>query len=292
MLETRDFPVPTRHGSVGARVHRPAGGLLPGLVYLHGGGWTLFSLDTHDRVMREYAARTGCCVLGVDYALSPEQKFPVALEQVIDVVSWLATQGLELGIDAGRLAIGGDSAGANLSVAACLVRRDRHPLRRFAPCCSTTAPSSSHCSAEACRRYGGPEYMLGCEEMSRYWRNYLRSDADAGNPLACPLLADRSRPAARIPRDRGMRHPRRAERRRWPRGCRMPACPRERRLSRRIPQLHRGHVDRRGQQPGPGGRDRRGSGRLSMPARGRGPAAWPDRDGLRPCRGCDGCGED
>ena len=170
-------------------IHRPKRGELPGFIYLHGGGWTLFSIDTHDRVMREYAARAGCCVIGVDYALSPESKFPVPLEQVIDVVRWLVEQGRELGIDADRLAIGGDSAGANLSVATCLVRRD---LKSSPPLCGMVlnyGAFDSHCSAESCRRYGGPEYMLGCEEMSQYWRNYMRSDRDAENPLVCPLLA-------------------------------------------------------------------------------------------------------
>src|ERR1700741_3008921 len=99
MQETRELSVPTRHGAVRARLHRPADGILPGLVYLHGGGWTVFSIDTHDRMMREYASRAGCCVIGVDYALSPEQKFPVALEQVVDVVSWLVEQGSALGVD-------------------------------------------------------------------------------------------------------------------------------------------------------------------------------------------------
>ena len=70
------------------------------LVYLHGGGWTLFSLDTHDRVMREYAARAGVIVVGVDYALSPEARFPVALEQVVGVVRWLRANGAALGVDA------------------------------------------------------------------------------------------------------------------------------------------------------------------------------------------------
>jgi len=171
------------------RIHRPARGELPGLVYLHGGGWTLFSIDTHDRLMREYAARAGCCVIGVDYALSPESKFPVPLEQTIDVVGWLAVQGRELGIDADRLAIGGDSAGANLSVATCLVRRH---LNSSPPLCGIVINYGaflSRCSPDACRRYGGPEYMLGCEEMSEYWRNYMRGDEDAEDPLVCPLLA-------------------------------------------------------------------------------------------------------
>jgi len=189
MRETLNLEAPTRHGNVRLRIHRPGPGELPGLVYLHGGGWLLFSIDTHDRVMREYAARAGCCVIGVDYALSPENKFPVALEQVVDVVTWLAKEGGRLGIDANRLAIGGDSAGGNLSVATCLLRRDSRaspPLRAMV---LNYGAFTTKSSAESCRRYGGPEYMLGCEEMAGYWRDYLRSDEDAGDPLACPLQA-------------------------------------------------------------------------------------------------------
>ncbi len=189
MAETRNLELPTRHGAVRVRVHRPAPGNLPGLVYMHGGGWTLFSIDTHDRVMREYAARAGCCVIGIDYALSPERKFPVALEQVVDVVGWLAENSDELGVDARRLAIGGDSAGANLSVATCLVRRAGRaepPLRAMV---LNYGAFAAHCSEIACRRYGGPDYMLGCEEMAGYWRNYMRGDQDAENPLVCPLIA-------------------------------------------------------------------------------------------------------
>jgi len=189
MLESRDLELPTRHGPVRARVHRPVRGSLPALVYLHGGGWTLFSIDTHDRVMREYASRADCCVIGVDYALSPERKFPVALEQVADVVSQLAAGDGGLGIDAGRIVIGGDSAGANLSVATCLLLRDRAPELPVCAMLLNYGAFVSHCSDDSCRRFGGPDYMLGCEEMIRYWRNYMRSDEDAQNPLVCPLLA-------------------------------------------------------------------------------------------------------
>ena len=189
MQETRELAVPTRHGPVRARTYHPGNGVLPGLVYLHGGGWMLFSIETHDRVMREYASRADCCVIGIDYALSPERKFPVALEQVVDVVDWLAQQGQALGIDANRLAIGGDSAGANLSVAACLLRRDRASVPPLRAMLLNYGAYVSRSSADACRRFGGPDYMLGCEEMNRYWRNYMRSDEDARNPLVCPLLA-------------------------------------------------------------------------------------------------------
>ena len=189
MHETRELAVPSHHGPVRARLYRPAAGTLPGLVYLHGGGWTLFSIDTHDRLMREYAARAGCAVVGIDYALSPEYKFPAALEQVVDALQCLAGQGDAYGIDARRLAIGGDSAGANLGVAASLVRRDQ---RASPPLCAMVLNYGAFvtsCSPEACRRYGGPDYMLGCEEMAGYWHNYLRDAADAEDPLACPLLA-------------------------------------------------------------------------------------------------------
>ena len=189
MQETLNLEVPTRHGKLRVRIHRPERGELPGLIYLHGGGWTLFSIDTHDRVMREYASRAACCVIGVDYALSPEHKYPIALEQVVDVVNWLAAEGRTLGIDAGRLAIGGDSAGANLSVAACLRRRDKVSVPPLVAMLLNYGAFTTHCSEGSCRRFGGPEYMLGCEEMGQYWRNYMQSDDDARNPLVCPLLA-------------------------------------------------------------------------------------------------------
>jgi acetyl esterase len=191
MSETRDLEAPTRHGHVRIRIHRPEPGELPALVYLHGGGWTFFSIDTHDRVMREYADRAGCCVVGVDYALSPEHRFPVALEQVANVVDWLSRSGGALGIDGDRLAIGGDSAGANLSVATSLLRRDAGlpPLRGML---LNYGAFVARCSEDACRRYGGPEYMLGCEEMTAYWRTYVRSEDELRNPLVCPLLAQHS----------------------------------------------------------------------------------------------------
>jgi acetyl esterase len=189
MFDTRELAVPTRHGQVRVRIHWPGQGNLPGFVYLHGGGWTIFSIDTHDRVMREYAARAGCCVVGIDYALSPEHRFPVALEQVVDVVQWLVVEGGGLGIDARRLAIGGDSAGANLGVAASLVLRGQPSSSQLCAMVLNYGAFTTRCSVQACRRFDGPEYMLGCEEMNGYWRNYLRDDRDAEDPLACPLLA-------------------------------------------------------------------------------------------------------
>lgn len=172
------------------RIHRPAEGVLPALVYLHGGGFTLFSIDTHDRLMREYAAACGFAVVGIDYPLSPEARYPVALESVLMVLRWLAAESATLGIDTSRLAIGGDSAGANLALAACLRLHDggQGPWPRAMLLNYGTYSDRSSDEAEA--RFGGPDAVLNRAEMDWFYGNYLREDADRADPCACPLLAD------------------------------------------------------------------------------------------------------
>jgi acetyl esterase len=155
----------------------------PALIYLHGGGWTLFSLDTHDRVMREYAARAGMMVAGVDYALSPEAKFPVALEQVVAVARFLGEQNA-------RIAIGGDSAGANLALSTCLRLRDEGQSQLIRAMVLNYGVFERQSSAEERDRFGGLGNMLTSEEMESFWRNYLRDERDADDPLVCPLRAD------------------------------------------------------------------------------------------------------
>lgn len=177
------------HG-VRARIHIPASGPGTGtLLYLHGGGWTLFSIDTHDRLMREYAARIGCAVVGLDYSLSPEHRFPRALEDVDACIHWLRQNGSAYGLSVGRLAIGGDSAGGNLSLSAALRLRDRGEalpaalLLNYAAL--DTAPRPSY------QRYDGAPYMLNVDEMADFWMNYLGKPS-TDDPYARPLLADLS----------------------------------------------------------------------------------------------------
>jgi len=113
--------IPRPGGAVRCRLYRPGvGGKLPALVYLHGGGWVLGSLDTHDRIMRLLAEKSGAAVLGVDYRLAPENKFPAAYDDALAALRHLLREGASLGIDPARLAVGGDSAGANLALATCL----------------------------------------------------------------------------------------------------------------------------------------------------------------------------
>lgn len=191
MAQTVEVDVPTRHGPVRVRLYRPAGdGPRPLLVYLHGGGWTYFSIDTHDRLMREYAARAGIIVAGVEYALSPGARFPVALDQLLDVLHRASTAGGELGIDASRIAVGGDSAGANLSVAACLTLRDAGQGDLVSGMVLNYGAFDAKHGNETRNRFGETGYMLGHDEMQAYWRNYVRSEADFDLPLVCPLRAE------------------------------------------------------------------------------------------------------
>ncbi len=191
MARSLDLMVDTPHGPVRARLHDPSPATSkPVLIYLHGGGWTLFSLETHDRVMREYAARAGVAVLGVDYALSPEARFPVALEQVEAVALWLSKSAAGLGLDADRIAIGGDSAGACLSMATAIKLRDAGCGDLLRAMLLAYPVFDTEVSHEADRRYGGDGYMLSGAEMAGFWSNYLSGPADARNPLARPMLAD------------------------------------------------------------------------------------------------------
>jgi acetyl esterase len=181
-ITERMVPAPT--GPVRVRFYDPGPDVSkPVLIYLHGGGWTLFSLDTHDRVMREYAARAGVMVAGVDYALSPEAKYPVALEQVVAVARFFGERGE-------RIAIGGDSAGANLALATCLRLRDVGQPQLIRAMVLNYGVFDRRSSPEAHHRFGGAGNMLTSEEMESFWRNYLRDDGDAEDPLVCPLRAD------------------------------------------------------------------------------------------------------
>ncbi len=192
MAQTRDISVATRHGLVRARLHRPAGedAVQPALIYLHGGGWTMFSLDTHDRIMREFAERSGATVIGIDYSLSPETKFPRALEEIVDAIRALHAEGHALGIDPERLAIGGDSAGANLSVAASLLLRDAGTGPALRGMLLIYGCFIDEISPEASSGFGAEGNLLTAAEMATFWDNYLVSHADVLNPLVSPLRAE------------------------------------------------------------------------------------------------------
>ena len=117
-LETAD--------GVRVRIYRPAGmsGSNPALVYFHGGGWVVGSIDTHDGVTRALANRSGCIVVSVDYRLAPEHPFPAAVDDAWSATRWVISEAAELGIDPARVAVGGDSSGGNLAAVVALRARD------------------------------------------------------------------------------------------------------------------------------------------------------------------------
>lgn len=124
--EALELPGPG--GRLAARLYRPSGGpagALPVLLFLHGGGWVLGDLDSHDGLCRRLAALSGCAVLALDYRLAPESPFPAAIEDALAAFAWLREAAGGLGLDPARIAIGGDSAGGNLAAVACLLLRER-----------------------------------------------------------------------------------------------------------------------------------------------------------------------
>jgi acetyl esterase len=188
MAETVDLRVSPL--DVPIRIHRPAADhALPAMIYVHGGGWTVFSLDTHDRLMREYAARAGITVVGVDYSLAPEARFPLQLDEIVSVAHWLRSPDAGQWLAPPKIAIGGDSAGGNLAVAVNLALRDagEQPLDAMLLNYGALddAPRPSY------RRYGGADYMLSPQEMAEFWSNYLPDGMD-DDGLARPLRADLS----------------------------------------------------------------------------------------------------
>jgi acetyl esterase len=189
MVHSRELHIDTPHGPLRLRLHVPtAAPVHPALVYLHGGGWVFFSIDTHDRLMRELAARAGRVVIGVDYARAPEARYPVAREQATAAWRWAHANAATLGLDADRVALAGDSAGANLALAAALVlraagERPEALLLNYGVFCDDD-------STESFTRFDGPGYNLGRDEMRGFWNHYLGPAGDPGDPLAMPLRAD------------------------------------------------------------------------------------------------------
>ncbi|WP_372623508.1 alpha/beta hydrolase [Falsiroseomonas sp.] len=190
MAESGDRWLPIRGRRLLCRLHRPTSAPdQPVLVYIHGGGWVWGSIDTHDRLMREYAAAGRCAVVGPDYALSPEAPFPQALEECAAVVRWIARNGAEWGLDPSRIVVGGDSAGANLAVGVALLLRVTDPDISLHGILLNYGVFDGDLSTPSYREFADG-YGLTLAKMRFYWECYCPRPADRLNPLAAPLRAD------------------------------------------------------------------------------------------------------
>src|SRR5579875_1997712 len=126
MAKVEDRRVPGPAGEIPLRVYTPGGAApMGGLVYFHGGGWVIGDIDSHDEVCCGLAKGAGCIVVSVDYRLAPEHKFPAAPEDCFAATKWVSQNAAALGIDANRIAVGGDSAGGNLAAVVAQMARDR-----------------------------------------------------------------------------------------------------------------------------------------------------------------------
>ena len=178
-------------GPIPLRVYRPAGVAagtpLPGLVFFHGGGWVIGDLDTHDVQCRQLTAEAGITVVAVDYRLAPEHKFPAAVDDAWAATRWVAAHGSELGVDAQRLAVAGDSAGGNLAaVVALLAREAGAPAIALQvlvyPVTDVSAESLSY-------RDFAEGYLLTRESMRWFTNHYLKSQGEVQDWRASPLRA-------------------------------------------------------------------------------------------------------
>lgn len=190
MAETTDQWVAATGRRVFCRVFRPVTDrVVPTLVYFHGGGWVWANVDTHDRMTREYAAAGQVAVVSVDYALSPEAKFPQALLECAAVVRFIAECGAEWGLDPARILLGGDSAGGNLALATALLLRDTGgPALKGV--LANYPVSDARFDTPSYREFGSGGYGLSTERMAFYWSVYVPHEIDRLHPLAAPLRAD------------------------------------------------------------------------------------------------------
>lgn len=187
-------PYTARDGaSLELRLYRPANAqaeALPVLVYFHGGGYVVGSLQSHDGVCREFCARTPCAVLSVGYRVAPEHKFPTPLNDGADALAWLAQHAVAEGLDINRVAFGGDSVGATLAtVLALQAARDPASLaiKPFLQllCYPVTDASTSSPSTELF----GEGYLLESETLEWFYRHYANDAADRLDWRFSPLLA-------------------------------------------------------------------------------------------------------
>lgn len=181
LIEERNF------GGVKTFIYRPAKAVLPAALYFHGGGWVLCNQKTHDRLMRELAARSGAAMIFVEYPLSPEVRYPIALEEAFTALQHVAVHGREFGLDPSRLAVVGDSAGANLATALCILAKRRggpHVRQQILlnPVTDAAMDTPSY-------REFADGYFLTRAQMHWFWDCYAPERSRRTEPTASPLRA-------------------------------------------------------------------------------------------------------
>ncbi len=185
-VEDRVIPGPA--GEIPVRVYKPElERPLPTLVFFHGGGWVIGSLDSHDGTCRELARKVACAVVSVDYRLAPEHPYPSAAEDCYAATCWVSEHGTELGVDSSRLAIGGDSAGGNLAAVVAQMARDRGGAALAFQLLIYPVTDSDFSRASYQENAEG--YLLETAAMRWFWDHYVPDPAQRREPYCAPLRA-------------------------------------------------------------------------------------------------------
>jgi acetyl esterase len=175
-------------GKIPIRIYLPSRtDPLPVLIYFHGGGWMLGTLESSDGICRSLANATPCAVVAVDYRLAPEHRFPAALADCDAATRWVVSHAGELGLDAGRVAVGGDSAGGNLAAAVTHLGHARGRPRLALQL--LVYPALQHRADTASMRESTDPYLFDSASAAWCWSHYLTDEADGNSPFASPLRA-------------------------------------------------------------------------------------------------------
>lgn len=189
MASVVDRTVPGPDGEIPVRIYRPRDDTgLPVTVFFHGGGWVIGDLDSHDHLCRVLASKVDCVVVAVDYRLAPEAKFPAAVDDAWAATEWVATHADELGVDATRLAVAGDSAGGNLAAVVSNIARDHEHVEIIQQ--ALIYPVTDGTCDRPSMTENAEGYMLTRNAMDWFHGHYSASEDDLTDPRYSPILAD------------------------------------------------------------------------------------------------------
>lgn len=176
-------------GTVSIRIFRPAGaqGTLPVVLYVHGAGWVFGNAHTHDRLVRELTVRSQAATVFVNYSLSPEAKYPTAIEEIYTALQWISEQGTEHGLDPARIAVAGDSVGGNMTAATTILAKRRSGPKLaaqllFYPVTDANFDTGSY-------EQFATGYFLSRDGMKWFWDQYTTDPAQRAEITASPLRA-------------------------------------------------------------------------------------------------------
>jgi acetyl esterase/lipase len=178
--------VPSRAGDVRVRIIKPQGatGMLPVIVYMHGGGWILGNAETHDRLVRELAVGARAALAFVEYPNAPEAHYPTAIEQGYATAQWITREGASKGLDAGRMAVAGESVGGNMAAALALMAKERGDVTFLQQ--SMYYPVTDAAMNTASYEQFATGYYLTRKAMEWFWNAYTTDPAQRAEITASP----------------------------------------------------------------------------------------------------------